>query len=153
MISQCRVIWRSCCHNLVISKQCQYWNGNKSWNYNFIYSSSLTKEIKPISVNLEEYVFEFDNGHIKYFTEYYKVIDVIGQGSYGVVLSAYDLSKKASIVAIKVLEILKIRLYPNINLKTLTNFSREKLRFKQKWTIKMSLNWIMLERTLIIYSL
>ena len=81
----------------------------KKCKYNFIYSSSLTKEIKPISVNLEEYVFEFDNGHIKYFTEYYKVIDVIGQGSYGVVLSAYDLSKKSSIVAIKVLEILKIR--------------------------------------------
>ena len=32
---------------------------------NFIYSSSLNKEIKPISVNLNEYVFEFDNGQIK----------------------------------------------------------------------------------------
>ena len=70
---------------------------------NFIYSSSLLKDIKPIIVNLEEYVFEFDNGHIKYFTEYYQVIDVIGQGSYGVVLSAYDLSKKGNIVAIKVI--------------------------------------------------
>lgn len=71
---------------------------------NFIYSSSLNKEIKPISVNLNEYVFEFDNGQIKYFTEYYKVIDVIGQGSYGVVLSAQDLSKKGGIVAIKVIK-------------------------------------------------
>ena len=69
---------------------------------NFIYSSCLSNEVKKIKVNLEEYVFEFDNGHIKYFTEYYQVIDVIGEGSYGVVLSAYDLSKKGSKVAIKV---------------------------------------------------
>ena len=69
---------------------------------NFIYSNYINKETNPISVNLEEYVFELDNGQIKYFTEYYRVIDLIGQGCYGVVLSAYDLCDKNSIVAIKV---------------------------------------------------
>ena len=68
----------------------------------FIYSSSLKKEDKEIKLNLEEYVFEFDNGRIKYFSEYYQVIDVIGRGSFGIILSAKDLSNKNTIVAIKV---------------------------------------------------
>lgn len=72
---------------------------------NFIYSNYINKDIKQISVNLEEYMFELDNGQVKYFTEYYRVIDVIGHGCYGVVLSAYDLYDKNNKVAIKVKDI------------------------------------------------
>jgi hypothetical protein len=88
---------------------------------NFIYSNYLNKDAKPISVNLEEYMFEFDNGQVKYFTEYYRVIDLIGQGCYGVVLSAIDLYDKNNKVAIKVKEI-KPRLSLSTNLLILTIF-------------------------------
>jgi len=66
-------------------------------------------------------MFEFDNGQVKYFTEYYRVIDLIGQGCYGVVLSAIDLYDKNNKVAIKVKEI-KPRLSLSTNLLILTIF-------------------------------
>ena len=92
---------------------------------NFIFINSTSRENKPPLVNLDELFFEFDNGNVKHFTEYYKVIDTIGQGGFGLVLSAYDICDKNNVVAIKV-SILFNRSSLNTSSRILTIFSKER---------------------------
>jgi hypothetical protein len=70
---------------------------------NFLYFNEI---YKPLTSNklptLDEYYFELDNGHQKPFTDYYKPIDLIGQGCFSTVISAIDLQNKNTPVAIKV---------------------------------------------------
>lgn len=69
----------------------------------FLYYKDLksTESLKKLP-SLDDYYFELDNGNIKPFSDYYKVIEVLGQGSFSIVLSAIDLYHKNELVAIKV---------------------------------------------------
>ena len=72
---------------------------------NFLYSKFVGKQEKNqvmMSYNLEDLSFENDGGKIIKFTEMYEIIDLLGNGTFGVVLSAYDKSNKYEKVAIKV---------------------------------------------------
>jgi hypothetical protein len=67
----------------------------------FIYSHvKNSKNIHDIS--FYEFDFELDNGGIEKFTELFKVIEVLGEGTFGLVISAFDLKIEKKEVAIKV---------------------------------------------------
>lgn len=71
----------------------------------FLYSKYIGKqERKQISMShtLEDFSFETDNGKVIQFTELYEIIDILGNGTFGVVLSAYDKLNQYEKVAIKV---------------------------------------------------
>jgi len=72
----------------------------------FIYSKNLRKTEKKeivMSCNIDELNFESENGKLTKFTENYQVIEIMGNGTFGIVLSAFDKSNKYQKVAIKVL--------------------------------------------------
>ena len=72
----------------------------------FIYSKNLRKTEKKeivMSCNIDELNFESENGKLTKFTENYQVIEIMGNGTFGIVLSAFDKSNKYHKVAIKVL--------------------------------------------------
>lgn len=64
------------------------------------YNKNTSKKITDIS--LDDYDFELDNGGIQKFTDYFQLIDVLGQGSFGLVISAIDLKVEKKEVAVKV---------------------------------------------------
>ncbi len=72
----------------------------------FIYS---TKQIykKLIDLSLSDYDFELDNGGTQKFTDYFEVMEILGEGSFGLVLSAIDLKMGKNEVAIKVIRTFK----------------------------------------------
>lgn len=72
----------------------------------FLYSKFLRKVLKEgviMSHSLDDLNFEKDNGKIVKFTEFYEIIDILGKGSFGVVISAFDKFNKYEKVAIKVI--------------------------------------------------
>jgi hypothetical protein len=71
----------------------------------FLYARYLNKQEKkqiPMSYTLEDLSFESDKGKVIKFTELYEVIDLLGSGTFGIVLSAYDKTNRYEKVAIKV---------------------------------------------------
>jgi len=71
----------------------------------FLYSKYVGKQEKNqvmMSYTLDDLSFEADNGKVIKFTELYNIIDILGNGTFGIVLSAYDKSNKYEKVAIKV---------------------------------------------------
>ena len=63
----------------------------------FIYSKNLRKTEKKeivMSCNIDELNFESENGKLTKFTENYQVIEIMGNGTFGIVLSAFDKSNK-----------------------------------------------------------
>ena len=71
----------------------------------FLYSKFLRKVSKEgaiMSYSQDDLNFEKDNGKIIKFTEFYEMIDILGNGSFGVVISAFDKVNKYEKVAIKV---------------------------------------------------
>lgn len=71
----------------------------------FLYSKYVGKQEKkqiPMSFTLEDLNFESDKGKIIKFTEFYEIINFLGNGTFGIVLSAYDRTNRNEKVAIKV---------------------------------------------------
>jgi|LauGreDrversion4_2_1035121.scaffolds.fasta_scaffold22351_9 hypothetical protein len=72
----------------------------------FLYSKYVGRQDRKqlmMSYTLEDFSFETDNGKVIQFTELYDIIDILGNGSFGVVLSAYDKLNQYGKVAIKVI--------------------------------------------------
>ncbi len=67
----------------------------------FIYSNVKTSK-KIHEISLDEFDFELDNGGIQKFTELFRVIEVLGEGTFGLVISAFDLKVEKKEVAVKV---------------------------------------------------
>ncbi len=67
----------------------------------FIYSNKLSQK-KLIDISFNDYDFELDNGGTQKFTDNFEVIEILGEGSFGLVLSAIDLKMGKNEVAIKV---------------------------------------------------
>jgi hypothetical protein len=68
----------------------------------FIYSNKLSQK-KLIDISFNDYDFELDNGGTQKFTDNFEVIEILGEGSFGLVFSAIDLKQGKNEVAIKVL--------------------------------------------------
>ena len=71
----------------------------------FLYCKDLGKTEKKISImsySLNDLNFESDKGRFTKFTDVFQIIDFIGNGTFGMVLSAYDKLNKYQKVAIKV---------------------------------------------------
>lgn len=77
----------------------------KCQNKDFIYNNLLESSAITKNIDLRDYSFEFDNGKIKSFSEFYNVIEVLGEGTFGKVLSAADKMNRDELVAIKVLKL------------------------------------------------
>lgn len=105
---------------------------NKCQPENFLYKSQSTEKKQKLTINLKDYFFEFDNGRIKYFSDYFDFIEVIGEGAYGVVVSARDKEHKNNLVAIKVSFVTKCRSFQNLNFKTFLSLSSERSTFRPK---------------------
>lgn len=72
----------------------------------FLYSKFVGKPIKKqliMSYNLDDLSFETDNGKLIRFTELFQIYDLLGNGTFGMVLSAIDKVNNQK-VAIKVIE-------------------------------------------------
>jgi hypothetical protein len=75
----------------------------------FLYSKYVGKNERKqltMSYTFEDLSFETDNGKEIKFTELYDIIDILGEGTFGCVLSAYDKSNQFQKVAIKVKRII-----------------------------------------------
>ena len=57
---------------------------------------------KKCNLPVNDYDFILDNDKIEKFSNLYEIIDVIGEGSFGIVISAKDILKGKELVAIKV---------------------------------------------------
>lgn len=71
----------------------------------FLYSRFLNKQEKKqlsMSYTIEDLSFENDKGKLIKFTDLYEVINLLGNGTFGIVLSAYDKTSRYEKVAIKV---------------------------------------------------
>ena len=76
---------------------------NMCHSEDFIFQSKQKENKKTLKdLPLDEYDFLLDNGRIDSFSNYFEIKEILGEGSFGIVISAFDLKIRKENVAIKV---------------------------------------------------
>ena len=100
----------------------------------FLYSKFVGKPDKKqliMSYNLDELSFETDNGNVTKFTENYQIIDLIGNGTFGMVLSAIDKVNKYQKVAIKVF-LNDFQIIPKYKFRNIEEFIKKEVQIQSQ---------------------